>query len=51
MSAALKTVSVICASKLLTSHKNELKQYLTLRNAHWLLSVKLSILHRFKYKL
>lgn len=51
MSAALKIVSAICASKLLASHKNELQQYLTLKNAHWLLSVELSILRRFKHKL
>lgn len=43
MSAALKIVSAICTSKLLTSYKNKLQQYLTLRKAHWLLSVKLSI--------
>lgn len=51
MSAALKIVSAICTSKLLTSYKNKLQQYLALRKAHWLLSVKLSILRRFKHKL
>lgn len=39
MSIALKIVSAVCASKLLTSNKNELQKYLTLRNAHWLLSI------------